>query len=140
MTYLLTSEVLSDLASKNPNPGMIRWLESQPEESVYISVVTISEMSELMEKNLETTEKNRFSQWLKNDLLIRFSGRICEFSVAVSLKWGEVMNHCRSLGRALTMADSVNLAIALAYGHTIVARDIAIYEDTGAKTICPFEK
>jgi toxin FitB len=140
MTYLLSSDILSNLASKNPDPGIIRWLDAQSEESVYISVVSISEISELIDKNLEISEKNIFTQWLKNDLLIRFSGRICEISVAVSLKWGEVMSHCRSFGRALSMADSINLAIALVYGHTLVTRNIAVFEDSGVKTICPFDK
>lgn len=140
MTYLLDSSILSDLSAPAPDPKLISWLNSQPEQSLYISVVTVSEIAESMEKEGSALQKQKLRTWITGDLLVRFSGRISEISAAVTLKWAELIAHFRSIGRAMTLADSLNLAIALVYDHTLVTRDISIFEDTGVKVFSPYEK
>jgi predicted nucleic acid-binding protein len=139
MTYLLDSGIIAELASQNPNPNVLRWLESKAEETMYISVVTLAEISEQIEKENSLSKKNRLYNWLNNDLIIRFGGRICEISVGVSLKWGEIIAKFKGLSHSLTLADSLNLAIALVYDHTLVTHNIAIFEDTGIRVINPYE-
>lgn len=140
MTYLLDSSILADLSTPSPDPKLITWLNSQPEQSLYISVVTVSEIAESMEMESSNSQKQLIKTWLNGDLLVRFSGRISEISAAVSLKWAELIARFRTIGRAMTLADSLNLAIALVYDHTLVTKDISIFEDTGVKVFSPYEK
>ena len=49
------------------------------------------------------------------------------------------MAKLKALGHTLSIADSMILAIALVYGHTLVTRDIASFKGTGAKVFSPFE-
>lgn len=139
MTYLLDSGIITEISSQHPDPKVLHWLDSQPEETIYLSVVTLAEISERIEKEISLTKRNHLSAWLNNDLIIRFGGRISEITISVSLKWGETISKLKSLSRALTMADSLNIAIALVYDHTLVTRDIAIFEDTGVKVFSPYE-
>jgi hypothetical protein len=139
MTYLLDTGIITELVSTNPDPAVLRWLDSQPEETVYISVVTLAEICESIQKEKSLAKKALLTAWLTNDLLVRFSGRIGEISVGVSLKWGEIMAKLKALGHTLSIADSMILAIALVYGHTLVTRDIASFKGTGAKVFSPFE-
>jgi toxin FitB len=140
MTYLLDSNVVFELTSQNPDPGVIRWLDSQPENNIYISVVTLAEIAELIDKEQSASSKTYLINWLTNDLLVRFSDRISEIGVAVSLKWGEIINRFCTIGSPISLTDSLNLAIALVNDHTLVTRDSTVFEGTGLKTICPFEK
>jgi predicted nucleic acid-binding protein len=140
MTYLLDTRIIAELASQNPDPQVVRWLDAQPEETVFISVVTLAEISENIESQHSESQKANLLSWLHNDLIVRFGGRISEITIAVSLKWGEVITKCKSLGKALSLPDSLSLAIALVYDHTLVTRDIDLFEDTGVKAISPYDQ
>jgi len=139
MTYLLDSSILAELSSPTPDINLIDWLTSQPEESIFISVVTISEIAESMQNENSEAEKSRFLEWLNNDLIVRFTGRISEISVSVSLKWTELITQFKAIGRTISLADSVNLAIALVYDHTLVTKDPISFENTGAKVFYPYK-
>jgi predicted nucleic acid-binding protein len=140
MTYLLDTGIVAELASQNPDPKVMRWLDAQPEETVFISVVTLAEISENIEQQHSGSQKTKLLAWLHNDLIVRFGGRISEITVSVSVKWGEVIAKCKSLGLALSLSDSLSLAIALVYDHTLVTRDTILFADTGVKAISPFEQ
>lgn len=137
MTFLLDSGIVADLISPTPDPIILQWLDQQEEETLFISVATLAQLSEFIAQEPDGKEKEKHHSWLTNDLLIRFSGRFCAVTETVAIKWGEVLAELRSLGRALTLANSIELAIALVYGHTIVTKDIAIYEDVGVKVLNP---
>jgi predicted nucleic acid-binding protein len=139
MTYLLDSSILSELSSPTPDSNLIDWLTSQPEESIFISVVTISEVAEAMQNEESETERSRLLEWLNNDLIVRFTGRISEISVSVSLKWTELISQFKAIGRTISLADSVNLAIAMVYDHTLVTKDPTSFENTGAKVFYPYK-
>ena len=138
MTYLLGSDIIAELASSNPDPSVILWLDSQPENSVYISVVNIAEISELIEKESSESTKSRLKNWLNNDLLVRFSDRINEVNIPVSIKWGEIVSQNSSVNPAITVTNSLLMAIALEFDHTIVTRDTSCFEGNGVKTLNPF--
>jgi predicted nucleic acid-binding protein len=140
MTYLLDTGIIAELASQNPDPNVIRWLDAQPEETVFISVVTLAEISESIDQQPSESQKANLLSWLRNDLIVRFGGRISEITVAVSLKWGEVISTCKSLSKIVSLSDSLSLAIALVYNHTLVTRNTDLFKDTGVKTISPFEQ
>ena len=137
MTFLLDSGIVADLISPTPDPIILQWLDQQEEETLFISVATLAQLSEFIAQEPDGKEKEKHRSWLTNDLLIRFSGRFCAVTETVAIKWGEVLAELRSLGRALTLTNSIELAIALVYGHTIVTKNIAIYEDVGVKVLNP---
>jgi Predicted nucleic acid-binding protein, contains PIN domain len=139
MTYLLDSSIIADLASPNPSPNVMSWLDAQSEETVFISVVTLAEIAEQIEMEQSNSQKDSLLSWLNNDLIIRFGGRISEITVAVSLKWGEIVARCKALGKSLSLSDSLSLAIALTNDHILVTRHTDLFADTGVKTISPFE-
>ena len=140
MTYLLGSDIIAELASSNPDPSVILWLDSQSENSMYISVVNVAEISELIEKETSDSTKSHLKNWLNNDLLVRFSDRINEVNVPVSIKWGEIISQNSSAKPVITVADSLLMAIALEYDHTIVTRDTSCFAGNGVKTLNPFTR
>ncbi len=42
--YLLDTNVVAELRKKKPHGAVLSWLEKTPEESLYVSVVTIGEI------------------------------------------------------------------------------------------------
>lgn len=45
MRYLLDTCTISEAAAKRPNPSVINWLSLQPQETIYLSVITIGEIA-----------------------------------------------------------------------------------------------
>ncbi len=85
MSYLLDTNVISELVSPRPAPSVTNWIESLDPESVFLSVITIGELKRSIEKLSDSRRKKRLADWLTGDLLIRFSEHILAIDVPVIL-------------------------------------------------------
>lgn len=120
MTYLLDTCILNDLLSPDPDPSLATWIDAQPEEMIFISVATLAELKNSIESIESSKSRLRMNDWLMNDFLVRFSGRINEITAEVTLKWGEISGQAHNHGRLLDPIDALNMAIALVHSHTLV--------------------
>ena len=57
MNYLLDTCVISELVSKQPNPKVVAWIDSLDSERVYLSVITIGEITKGIEMLAESGRK-----------------------------------------------------------------------------------
>jgi hypothetical protein len=75
--FLLDTNIVSEYSREGtPHPGVVRWMETTPESSQYLSVLTLGEI----EKGILLLDAGRrqreLKRWLENELPTRFSGRI----------------------------------------------------------------
>lgn len=42
--YLLDTNVISEMRRKCPEPAVVRWLNAQPDEALYVSVLVLGEI------------------------------------------------------------------------------------------------
>ncbi len=138
MTYLLDTCILADLISESPDPNLVAWLDTQPEEMIYISVVTLAELKQSIESIESNKARTRMNEWLMNDLLVRFANRISEITASATLKWGELSAWVHSKGQTISPIDSLNLAIALFYNHTFVTHNTFQFDGTDVRLLDPF--
>jgi len=139
MTYLLDTCIVAELISETPNPTVVHWVDAQPEETLFISVVTLAELKYVIDRVDSSKRRAQMNDWLTNDFLIRFSDRISEINVNVTLKWGEVSAKVQSLNRVISAMDTLNLAIALINDHTLVTNHLKDFENTGVRLVDPYE-
>ncbi len=139
MKYLLDTNVISELIAKQPNQKVIDWLDALEPSSVYLSVVTIGEIRKGIEKAPPSQRKTDVTDWLYNDLLIRFDGKIAEITTDVSLTWGELVGRLEQQGKPLAALNSLIAAIALTHSYVIVTRNEADFANTGAVIINPWK-
>ena len=89
MKYLLDTNIISELISKQPNQQVVDFLSSINENDTYLSVITIGEIKSGIE-NVKTIEKKeKLTKWLEEDLISRFENRIIDINIDVMLNWGE---------------------------------------------------
>lgn len=139
MRFLLDTCVISELATKQPDPGVIRWVDSIDEEKLYLSVITIGEIKKGIEKLPDSRRKAVLEEWLETDLLIRFGERILPIDTDVMLVWGELVADLERQGRRMPAIDSLIAAIALQGQLSLVTHNEDDFDNCGLDTVNPWE-
>lgn len=137
MTYLLDTHIIADLISESPNPALVTWVDAQPEEMLYISVVTLAEIKNVVSQVSTESLRAQLDQWIVNDLLVRFHDRISEINVNVTLKLGEITAHFQAQKLIFSTVDAINLAIAIANDHIFVTDRLPEFTQSGARLFNP---
>jgi toxin FitB len=140
MKYLLDTCVFTELVSKLPNQAVIDWIDSIDDEHIYLSVITIGEIKKGIEKLPESVRKERLTEWLEEDLLNRFQGRILGVETLVMLTWGTLAAKLEQQGTPMPAIDSLIAAIALHGSLTLVTRNIQDFKQSGVSLLNPWRQ
>lgn len=139
MKWLLDTCVISELVSKKPHNAVIDWIDSIEAENLYLSVITIAEITKGIEKLPQSKRKRELHRWLTEDLLLRFDGRILALDADVLLVWGPLPGRLESKGKEMSAIDSLVAATALHWNLTIVTRNVADYSHSGVPIFNPWD-
>lgn len=135
MSYLVDTNVLSELRRSNPDADVVRWLEGRPATTLYLSVLTLGELRKGIEMLPEGTRKRRLLDWLEVDLPGFFTGRLLPIDAQVADRWGHLVAQA---GRPLPAIDSLLAATALTHGLTLVTRNRRDFQHPGLVVIDPW--
>ena len=138
MTYLLDTCLISELVAKRPNQQVVDWLDAQPPEILYLSVITIGEIAKGINKLTASQRKDSLTIWLNETLPTRFGGRILGIDITTMLLWGELVGRLEPQGRILPVMDSLIAAIALQHSLHLVTRNENDFAETGVVIINPW--
>lgn len=136
MSYLLDTNVLSELRRKVPNPQVAQWIEQRPIHSLYLSVLTLGEIRKGVAGVSEPQRQAALLDWLENELPQFFGGRILTIDQAVAERWGRLLAHA---GRPLPVIDSLLAATALQHGLTLVTRNLRDFALPDLEVIDPWQ-
>jgi tRNA(fMet)-specific endonuclease VapC len=139
MKYLLDTCVISELIAKKPSTKVIDWIDNIEQESVYLSVITIGEIRKGIEKLPESKRKVSLQQWLNDELLIRFRGKILPVDTNVMLVWGELTGRLEIEGKRMPAIDSLIAAIAIHNNCSLVTRNEDDFKNVALSIINPWE-
>ena len=139
MNYLLDTCVISELLKPRPSQKVVTWIDSIEEEKLYISVITIGEFEKGISKLPSSSKKDRISDWLNEDLLIRFRDRILGLDVNTLIKWGQMVANLENQGRKIPAVDSLITATVLQHDLCLVTRNIQDFQNCGIKILNPWE-
>jgi tRNA(fMet)-specific endonuclease VapC len=140
MNYVLDTNVISELISKQSNKEVVEWLDRLDPNTIYLSVITIGEIRKGIEKLPPSKRRDAVREWLGADLLLRFQGRILEITAEVMLVWGELAGRLENEGRPITAIDSLIAAIALQRNYCLVTRNEHDFQHTGVTIINPWKE
>lgn len=135
---LLDTCVLSEFAKRQPDASVVSWLNTQLEDRLYISAITIGELKHGVERLPPSARRERLSQWLALDILERFDGRILVIDTVAMLRWGELRAQLEAMGRPMQPIDSLIAATALTHDLDLVTRNINDFAHVGIQIINPW--
>ena len=120
MSFLIDTNVLSELRRKRPSPAVQSWFQVHSAPTLFLSVLTIGEIRKGIEGVSDPTRRQTLNEWLEGELPGFFSGRILPIDVAVADRWGRLVG---AAGRPLSAIDSLLAATALVHGLTLATRN-----------------
>ncbi len=125
MSFLLDTNAVSEWVKPRPNPGLIGWMESTDEDRVFISVITLAELRYGVERMAAGSRRSRLEQWLRDELPLRFEGRILPVDVDVAEAWGTTLSRSEAAGRPIGAMDAFQAATAEIRRLTLVTRNVS---------------
>jgi predicted nucleic acid-binding protein len=138
MKYLLDTCLISELVKKVPNSNVVDWLNSQDEQCLFLSVLTIGELQKGICKLPDGTRRDELQDWVEHDLTLRFTGRIIDIDIESMLIWGRLHGESEQKGESLPVMDSLIAASAMAHGLVVVTRNVKDMERCQVKVCNPW--
>jgi predicted nucleic acid-binding protein len=135
MGYLADTNILSELRKKTRCDANVRnWFNQTDGNLIYISVLTIGEIRQGIEKIRRRDEVAALSleNWLYQ-IEINACGRILPVTKAIANRWGQINS-----GDPLPIIDSLLAATAIEHNLTLVTRNVRDVERSGVKLLNPF--
>ncbi len=135
MSYLVDTNVLSELRRKLPDPLVVAWFAQRPAATLYLSVLTLGEIRKGVEMQADAGRRLALLDWMDTELPAFFSGRVLGIDAAVADRWGRLV---AAAGRPLPAIDSLLLATAATHGLAFVTRNVRDVQDLGVEVINPW--
>jgi predicted nucleic acid-binding protein len=130
MSWLADTNVLSELARREPDPGVARWASGVVR--VHLSVVTVEELC----FGLAWKPLPRVDTWLGD-----FLAHDCEIlpvTAPIARRAGELRGRHRARGSSRHQADMLIAATASVHGLTLVTRNHRDFDGCGIAVLDPF--
>jgi predicted nucleic acid-binding protein len=137
LSYLLDTNVISELKRNSPDPGVVAWLSQRPPVTLYLSVLTLGQIRKGIENASDEKRRQRLIDWLEADLPTFFTGRILPVDEAVADRWGRLV---AVAGRPLPAIDSLLAATALEHDLVLVTRNAKDFAGLPVQTFSPWSK
>ncbi len=138
MNYLLDTCLVSELIKKRPEPQVVDWVRQQPEDRLYLSVVTLGELQKGIAKLKDVQRAKKLQEWLDEDLLERFADRVLDVTAAVARIWGRIQGEAERAGHTLPVVDSLIASTAFDFGAPVVTRNVDDLAPSGIEIVNPW--
>lgn len=136
--YLLDTNVVSEATRKKPAAGVVDFLRGQSLDVLYLSALTIGEVEWGIENVTESSKRAALRQWLTDDLLPGYAGRILPVDERVMLTWARMVLSTGRKPKQLPCMDSLLAATALHHGLTLVTRNTVDFAPFGVTLLNPW--
>jgi toxin FitB len=138
MNYLLDTNVVSEWVKPRPNAGVVSWLSQTDENLIFLSVCTLAELRFGIARMPNGRRRQRLDEWLGNDIVLRFEGRIVAIDVPIADAWGILNARSRAAGRSIDVMDGLIAATAAVHDMTVVTRDVSSFKAAGTPHVNPW--
>lgn len=135
MSYLLDTNVVSELARTEPTPRVVRWFRDVPSDALHVSVLSLGEIRRGIERLAAGARREELRVWLEADLPDWFEDRVLSIDAAVADRWGRLLVET---GRPVPAVDSLLAATALYHELRFVTRNKADFDFPGLDVVDPW--
>lgn len=136
---ILDTNVVSEVMKPNPEPAVKDWLDAQPEETLWLSSVTVFEImcgiESLPTGKRKTGLADAFNELLQKD----FDNRVLAFDEQHARKAGEIFARLRGQGQNPEYRDIQIAGVVAAFAAVLATRNIRHFAGTGVSLTNPWD-
>ncbi len=136
---LIDTNVISEPLRVAPSPQVVAWLDAQPLETLFLSVVTVAELRLGVARLPAGRRRTGLIEQLESQVLPAFAGRVLPFDLAATQSYAQAMAQAQAKGQTVGVADSFIAAIASANRMAVATRDTAPFVAMGLSVINPWQ-
>ena len=135
---ILDTNVLSALMRTNPDATVVRWVDGQPADSLWVTSVTVFEvrfgLAVLPRRRNWIGLEAAFERVLEEDL----ENRVLDFDRAAAAAAARLAADRKAAGRSADLRDTLMAGIALARRATIATRHTRHFEGLDVSVVDPW--
>jgi toxin FitB len=136
--FLLDTNVISELIKPEPDGNVLRWIDETEETILFLSVLTLGEVRNGIERLGAGKRRGLLESWLTVDLRLRFQDRILAVDEAIVERWGALSAATAKKGKPVPVIDGLLAATALHHDLMLVTRNATDVSGTGVATLNPW--
>ena len=135
MSYLLDTNIVSELRKRTANPGVTAWFNAAPSADLFVSALTIGEIRRGVERLRRKDEAQALviEHWLTG-LRTIYRDHIVSIDSEIADRWGRL-----NVPERLPAIDGLLAATALVRGWTLVTRNTGDFARSGVRLLNPWE-
>lgn len=136
---ILDTNVISTVMQLEPTVNVINWLDTQPENSIWTSAITVFEIEfglrRLPDGKRRQYLETAFTKMIEEDL----EGRVLPFDAQAALEAAAISVALQANGKTVEIRDVQIAGIAQAYNAVVATRNVKDFEST-CRVVNPWEK
>ncbi len=136
---LIDTNVISEPLRVAPSPQVVAWLDAQPLETLFLSVVTVAELRLGVARLPAGRRRTGLIEQLESQVLPAFAGRVLLFDLAATQSYAQAMAQAQANGQTVGVADGFIAAIAAANRMVVATRDTGPFVAMGLSVINPWQ-
>ena len=134
---LLDTNVISESMRVEPDARIIDWMDQQRASHLFISAITLDEITFGIEVLPSGRRKNRLMQ-VFSEIAGAFAGRIVAFGARAARDSARFRAHRQQMGRPLSLADSQIAGIAKSNDLSLATLNARDFEALDLSVIAPY--
>jgi predicted nucleic acid-binding protein len=134
VSFLLDTNVVSEIRKRAPDAGVASWFASVPSDRLFLSVLVVGEIRQGIERlaRRDQARAETFERWLGR-LVASYGDRIVPVSEPIAQAWGRM-----NVPDPLPAVDGLMAATALVHDWTLVTRNVHDIKSAGVRLLNPF--
>ena len=137
---ILDINVISEALKPRANQAVIRWLDAQHPDTLYLTAVTLSEVL-IGIALLPAGKRKRGMELDAQSLQMKlFADRFLSFDREAAITFALLGSRAAARGYPISVADCQIAAIAAVHGFAFATRDTAPFLAAGVQVINPWER
>lgn len=133
---LLDTNVISELRKHTPNQGFRRWWATVDESDLFISTLTLGELTHGIERlRLRDPQRAESLEMWAKQLSEGFARQLLPVDDRVAVCWGQI-----AADRTRPVVDTLLAATAIVHDFTLVTRNIRDFESLPLRVVNPFNE
>ena len=135
---ILDTNVISEPLKPRADQAVIRWLDAQDPETLYLTAVNLAEVL-IGIALLPAGKRKRGMELAARSLQMKlFAGRFLSFDREAAIAFSLLGSRAAAKGYPISVADCQIAAIAAVHGFTVATRDTAPFLAAGVPIINPW--